>query len=180
MHLLLLSRGCTRSKDLREVKDELCLLYENFTGDARLETTIAETKEKLESAALLGVAPQWEDVGIPIQTAVERNCMYFYAKAATDWKLSSGGDLQDCTATLIMLFTELDERIAESTRNDVIPKDNAIRSKGKSLEAMQVTLEAVAVKVKSDDYKSLSTGNKTKINAFMAENSNAATGSYKC
>ena len=78
-----------------------------------------------------------------------------------------------------MLFTELDERIAESTRNDVIPKDNAIRSKGKSLEAMQVTLEAGAVKVKSDDYKPLSTGNKTKLNAFMAENSNDAVGSNK-
>ena len=63
------------------------------------------------------------------------------------------GGLQDCTATLIMLFTELDERIAESTRNDVIPKDNATRSKGRSLEAMQVTPETGAAKVKSDDYK---------------------------
>ena len=94
VHLLLLSLGCTRSKDPREVKDELCLLHEKFTGDARLEKAIAQTKEKLESAALVGVAPQWEDVEKPIQTAVEHNCTYFYAKAATefsDGKLSSGG-----------------------------------------------------------------------------------------
>ena len=56
VHLLLLSLGCTRSKDLREAKDELRLLHEKFTGDARLVTAITETKEKLESAALLGVA----------------------------------------------------------------------------------------------------------------------------
>ena len=78
--MLLLSLGCTRSKYLREVKDELRLLHEKFTGDARLETAIAETKEKLESAALLGVAPQslaqWEDVGKPIQTAVAHTCTY--------------------------------------------------------------------------------------------------------
>ena len=73
-----------------------------------------------------------------------------------------------------MLFTELDEFIAESTRNDAIPKDNATRSKGKSLEAMQATLESGDVKVKSENYKSLSSGNKLKLNAFMAENSNAA------
>ena len=78
------------------MKDELRLLHEKFTGDARLETAITETKERLEAAALLGVVPQWEDVGKPIQTAVEHNCTYFYAKAATDsadGKLSSGGDL---------------------------------------------------------------------------------------
>ena len=63
VHRILLSLGCTRSKDLREVKDELRLLHEKFTGDARLETAITQTKEKLESAALLGVVPQWEDVG---------------------------------------------------------------------------------------------------------------------
>ena len=73
-----------------------------------------------------------------------------------------------------MLFTELDECIAESTRNDAIPKDNATRSKGKSLEAMQATLESGDVKVKSENYKSLSSGNTTKLNAFMAANSNAA------
>ena len=61
----------------------LRLLHEKFTGDARLEIAIAETKEKLEAAALLGVAPQWEDVGKPIQTPVEHICTYFYAKPAT-------------------------------------------------------------------------------------------------
>ena len=179
-HLLLLSLGCTRSKDLRENRDMLRLLHEKFTGDARLETAIQETKEQLEAAALLGVAPQWEDVGKPIQTAVEHNCSYFYAKAATefsDGKILSGGDMQDCTATLIMLFTELDERIAESTRNDPLPKDNSTRSKGKSLEAMQATLGDKTVK--SSSYKALSAGNKTKLAAFMAEHSNADAGSNK-
>ena len=85
--------------------------------------------------------------------------------------------MQDCTATLIVLFTELDERIAESTRNDPLPKDNSTRSKVKSLEAMQSTLGEATVK--SDDYTALSAGNKTKLNAFMAENSNAAVGSNK-
>ena len=78
-----------------------------------------------------------------------------------------------------MLFTELDERTAESTRNDAIPKGSPTRSQGKSLEAMQATLESGDAKVKSGDYKSLSSGNKTKLNAFMAENSNAAVGSNK-
>ena len=145
VHLLLISLGCTRSNDLREVKDVLRLLHEKFTGNARLETAITDAKAKLESAAPLGVAPQWEDVGIPIQTAVEHNCTYFYAKSVTefaDGKLSSGGDLQDCTATLIMLFTELDERIAESKSKDVIPKYKATRSKGKYLEAMQARLSS--------------------------------------
>jgi hypothetical protein len=41
IHLLLLSLGCTRTKDLRETRDMLRLLHEKFTGDARLETAIA-------------------------------------------------------------------------------------------------------------------------------------------
>ena len=45
MHLLLLSLGCTRSKDLREVKDGLRLMHEKFTGDTRLGTAIQEVKD---------------------------------------------------------------------------------------------------------------------------------------
>ena len=49
--------------------------------------------------------------------------------------------------------------------------------KGKSLEAMQATLGDATVK--SEDYKALSAGNKTKLAAFMAEHSNADAGSNK-
>ena len=139
IHLALLSLRSVRSGDVLKMEESLRRLHYKFTGDAKLAQAKKEAESVIRKAAEMNVVPAWQDVGQPIYTAISVTSGYFYAKAATpfsDGGLAKGWDMQDCTATLDLLFDQLKNEINEATRHDD-GSEKGLKKKGTQLEAMQ-------------------------------------------
>ena len=171
IHLGLLHLKNVRTGDILKMEESLRRLHFKFTGDTKLETAMKETESALRKAAEMNVVPAWFDVGQPIYTAIEFNCSYFYAKAASafsDGLLSKGFDQHDCTATIDLMFDQLKNKINEATRHeDTVEKGH--RKKGPHLEAMKAVVKG-AKTVKSETYKGLLEHQQKEIHTFLAAN----------
>ena len=128
-----------------------------------------ETESVIRKAAEMNVVPAWADVGQPIYTAISVTSTYFYAKAASpfsDGLLSRGFDLNDCTATLDLMFDQIKNKINEATRHDD-GLEKGHRKKGTHLEAMKAVVRGTR-EVKSELYKGLPDHQQKEIQAFIA------------
>ena len=170
IQLALLSLRSVRSGDVLKMEESLRRLHYKFTGDAKLAQAMEEAESVIRKAAEMNVVPAWADVGQPTYTAISVTCGYFYAKAATpfsDGGLAKGWDMQDCTATLDLLFDQLKNKINEATHYDE-NSEKVLKKKGTQLEAMRAVIKGTK-DVRSELYRGLPDHQQKEIQTCMVK-----------